>query len=148
MQLTFLNFIVIKTSAFDNINLLSNSNVIDLHPSKLKPRANRRKLLWVVVFVCTWLKVWSVSNFAQQLPTTCNNKQQGVQTDTTCNICCEVFWKSFLRFFSCFKFIFCFIKWVKVSLDFFHVGVFLFCSFSTARGFTWSHFRNVVRCYW
>lgn len=25
-------------------------------------------------------------NFAQQLPTTPNNKQQGVQTDVTCNI--------------------------------------------------------------
>ena len=45
MQLTFLNFIVIKTSAFDNINLLSNSNDIYLHPSKLKPRANKRNFV-------------------------------------------------------------------------------------------------------
>ena len=44
MQLTFLNLIVI-TSAFDNINLLSNSNDIYLHPSKLKPRANRRNIV-------------------------------------------------------------------------------------------------------
>ena len=35
--------------------------------------------------VCTGLKVWPVSNFAQQLPTTRNNMQQGVQTYTTCN---------------------------------------------------------------
>ena len=31
-------------------------------------------------------KVWPVSNFAQQLPTTRNNMQQGVQTDATCKI--------------------------------------------------------------
>ena len=31
-------------------------------------------------------KVWPVSNFAQQHATTSNNMQQGVQTDTTCNI--------------------------------------------------------------
>ena len=43
MQLTFLNFIVINTSAFDNINLLSNSN--DIYLSKLKPRANRRNIV-------------------------------------------------------------------------------------------------------
>ena len=30
-------------------------------------------------------KVWPVSNFAQQLPTTLNNMQQGVQTDARCN---------------------------------------------------------------
>ena len=31
-------------------------------------------------------KGWLVSNFAQQLITTCNNMQQGVQTDATCSI--------------------------------------------------------------
>ena len=31
-------------------------------------------------------KVWLVLNFVQQLPKTCNNKQQGVQTDAACNI--------------------------------------------------------------
>ena len=35
---------------------------------------------------CVGSKVWPVSNFAQQLPTTSNKMQQGVQTDTTCNI--------------------------------------------------------------
>ena len=35
--------------------------------------------------VCTGLKVWPVSNFAQQLPTTSSNMQQAVQTDATCN---------------------------------------------------------------
>ena len=30
-------------------------------------------------------KVWLASNFAQQLPTTRNNMQQGVKTDATCN---------------------------------------------------------------
>ena len=39
-----------------------------------------------VVSVCTGLKVWLVSNFAQQHATTSNNIQQGVQTDATCNI--------------------------------------------------------------
>ena len=40
--------------------------------------------------VCTGLKVWPVSNFAKQLPTTSSNMQQGVQTDATCKIqqCC------------------------------------------------------------
>ena len=35
--------------------------------------------------------VWPVSNFAQQLPTTSSNMQQGLQTDATCNIqqCCD-----------------------------------------------------------
>ena len=35
-------------------------------------------------------KFWTVSNFAEQHATTCNNKQHGVQTDATCNIqqCC------------------------------------------------------------
>ena len=36
--------------------------------------------------VCTWLNAWPVANFAQQLLTTRNNMQQGVQTDATCNI--------------------------------------------------------------
>ena len=40
----------------------------------------------VVASVGTWLKVWPVSNFAQQLPKTRNNMQQGVQTNATCNI--------------------------------------------------------------
>ena len=31
-------------------------------------------------------KVWPVSNSVQQLPTTSNNMQQGVQTDATCHI--------------------------------------------------------------
>ena len=35
--------------------------------------------------VVSW-NVWSVSNFAQQLPTARNNTQQSVQTDITCNI--------------------------------------------------------------
>ena len=33
-----------------------------------------------------WSKVWQVSNFAQQLPTTRNKLQQDIQTDATCNI--------------------------------------------------------------
>ena len=53
----------------------------------LKLRANRRNnsqhcwptMLGVVASVFTQLKVWPVSNFAQQLPTTRNNMQQGVQ---------------------------------------------------------------------
>ena len=36
-----------------------------------------------VTSVCTGLKVWSVSNFAQQLPTTCNRVWQ---SDATCSI--------------------------------------------------------------
>ena len=43
-------------------------------------------LLGVVASVCTWLNVWSVLNFAQQLPTTRNNMPHGVETDATCNI--------------------------------------------------------------
>ena len=43
-------------------------------------------MLGVVASVGAWLKVWPVSNFAQQLPTTRNNMQQGVQTNATCNI--------------------------------------------------------------
>ena len=43
-------------------------------------------MLVVVVSVCTWLKVWLVSNSGQQLPTTRNNMQQGVQMEATCNI--------------------------------------------------------------
>ena len=43
-------------------------------------------MMGVVASVCTWLNVWPVSNIAQQLPTTLNNIQQGVQTDSTCNI--------------------------------------------------------------
>ena len=39
-----------------------------------------------VASVCTGLKVWPVSNFAQQHATTSNNMQQGVQADATCNI--------------------------------------------------------------
>ena len=39
-------------------------------------------LLGVVESVCTLLKVWAVSNFAQQLPTTGNDVKQGVQTYT------------------------------------------------------------------
>ena len=44
-------------------------------------------MLGVVASVCTWLKVWTVSNFAQQLPKFWRNlMQQGVQTDAACNI--------------------------------------------------------------
>ena len=39
-----------------------------------------------VASICTGLKVWPVSNFAQQHATTFNNMQQGVQTDAICNI--------------------------------------------------------------
>ena len=38
-----------------------------------------------------FLKVWSVSNFAQQLPTTRNNMQQGMHTDAKCDI--QQFWE-------------------------------------------------------
>ena len=40
--------------------------------------------LGVAAPVCTSLKVWRVLTFAEQLPTTRNNMQQGVQTDVTC----------------------------------------------------------------
>ena len=40
----------------------------------------------VVTSACTYLKVWPVSNFAQQHATKSNNMQQGAQTDATCNI--------------------------------------------------------------
>ena len=33
----------------------------------------------------TGSKVWPFLNFPQQLPTKCNNMQQGVQMDATCN---------------------------------------------------------------
>ena len=36
--------------------------------------------------VCTVLKVWQESNFAQQHARTSNKMQQGVQTDASCNI--------------------------------------------------------------
>ena len=39
-----------------------------------------------IASICTGLKVWPVSNFAQQHATTFNNMQQGVQTDAICNI--------------------------------------------------------------
>ena len=48
-------------------------------------------MLGVVASVYTWLKVWTISNFAQQLPKFWRNlMQQGVQTDAACNIqqCC------------------------------------------------------------
>ena len=48
-------------------------------------------MMGVVTSVCTWLNFWPVSNFAQQLPTTLNNIQQGVQTDSTCNI--QQYWE-------------------------------------------------------
>ena len=50
------------------------------------PSIGGATMLWAVASVCTWLKFWPVSNFAQQLPTTHNNMQQCVQTDPTCNI--------------------------------------------------------------
>ena len=48
-------------------------------------------MLGVVPSVCTSINVWPVSNFVQQLPTTCN--RVGVQTDPTCDIqhCCVRF---------------------------------------------------------
>ena len=39
-----------------------------------------------VASVYTGLKVWPVSNFAQQHASTFNKMQQGVQTDATCNM--------------------------------------------------------------
>ena len=131
MQRTFLNFIVINTSAFGNINLLSNSNGIYLHLSKLKPRASRRN---IVGNCCVRLHVPESFIGFKLCATTCNRVCKRTQRVTF--VVTEVFWKSFWRFFSSFKFLFCFIKWVKVGLVFFHVGVFLFWSFSTARGFT------------
>ena len=38
------------------------------------------------VCICMLLKVWPVSNFAQQLRKTCNSMQKGVQTNAICNI--------------------------------------------------------------
>ena len=73
MQLIFLNFIVINTSAFDNINLLSNSNDIYLHPSKLKPRANRRN---IVGSCCVRLHVAESLIGFKLCATTPNNMQQ------------------------------------------------------------------------
>ena len=73
MQLTFLNFIVINTSAFDNINLLSNSNDIYLHPSKLKPRANRHI---IVGSCCVRLHVAESLIGFKLCATTPNNMQQ------------------------------------------------------------------------
>ena len=82
MQLTFLNFIVITTSAFDKINLLNNSNDIYLHPSKLKPCANRRN---IVGSCCVRLHVAESLIGFKLCATTPNTQQQlcteGVQTD-------------------------------------------------------------------
>ena len=71
-------------------------STVDVH---VKLRAKRRthsqhcwpNMLRVVVSVCTSINVWPVSNFVQQLPTTCN--RVGVQTDATCDIqhCCVRF---------------------------------------------------------
>ena len=41
----FLSFILINTSAFDNINLLNNANDVNLNPKKLKPRPNGRNIV-------------------------------------------------------------------------------------------------------
>ena len=66
--------------------------------TSVKPSAKRTQYCWRTTpnnvgrwellrpLIFTWLKVWPVSNFAQQLPTTRNNRQQGVQTDATFNI--------------------------------------------------------------
>ena len=66
------------------IRLHNTANRNATNPNVIGP-----KMLGVVAPVCMELKgwtVWPVSNFAQQLPTTRNNMQQGVQTDATCNI--------------------------------------------------------------
>ena len=43
-------------------------------------------MLGVVASICTWLNVWPVSNFAQQLPTTRNNVQLDTQWVTSNNL--------------------------------------------------------------
>jgi len=42
-------------------------------------------MMGVVVSLCMWLKALQFSNFAQQLPATRNNMQQGMQTQVTSN---------------------------------------------------------------
>ena len=73
MQRAFLNFILTNTSAFDNINLLSNFNDIYFHPSKLKPRANRRN---IVESCCVRLHVAESLIGFKLCATTPNNMQQ------------------------------------------------------------------------
>ena len=51
----------------------------------LKPRVNGRNIVGQQLPTLL-LIVWPVSNFAQQLPTTRNNMQKGVQTDAKSNI--------------------------------------------------------------
>ena len=62
--------------------------------TNIKLRANWRNIvgqqlatmLGVVASVYTLLKLLPVSNIGHQIPITCNNMQQGMQTDPTCNI--------------------------------------------------------------
>ena len=104
MQLTFLNLIVI-TSAFDNINLLSNSNDIYLHPSKLKPRADRRN---IVGSCCVRLHV-AESLIGFKLCTTTPNNMQQQATARVCKRTQRVTSVvKYLRMFSSLKFIFLF----------------------------------------
>ena len=62
---------------------------------RITPRADGRNIVGQqlltllasnVAPVCTQLKVLPVSNFVQQLSTTRDNRQQGVQTDATCTV--------------------------------------------------------------
>ena len=77
-----------------NTNYTFYSIVIFTKVFDLRLIANRRdnsQYCWppmsgFVASVCTWRKVWAISNFAQQLPTTSNNMQQSAQTDATCSI--------------------------------------------------------------
>ena len=55
-----------------------------------------------------------------------------MESKTNHELCCEVFWRLFLRSVSSFKFQCYFVNWVKVSLDFVHMGFFpvlIFCFF-------------------
>ena len=53
------------------------------------PRANGRNIVGQQLPTLLII-VWPVSKFAQQLPTTRNNMQKGVQTDPKSNIQCCV----------------------------------------------------------
>ena len=52
-----------------------------------------------------------------------------MERKTNHELCCEVFWTLFLRSVSSLKFHCYFVNWVMVSLDFVHMGFFLFWSF-------------------
>ena len=66
----------------------------------LKPCVNGRivTLLGVAASFCTKLKVWPVSNFAQQLPITCNRVFKRTQNLTYHNV--GSFWPTILRPFT------------------------------------------------